>query len=194
MINPFPAIDKPQIAAELCWYGGQVSNGNIPSVSARTAQAGFILRHIYYALILTWALLVAQAGKNPPTMWETRVWSLGCKDPPEEGMATHSSVLAWRIPWTEKPGGLKSMGLQRVGHNWATKHVLTQHYVFYLWESKCRMRSTDNTRYDFLGRGDYWGLGTSPITIQDKTPIVIFISIILENVQYSERGRFSRAL
>ena len=68
MINPFPAIDKPQLAAELRWYGGQVSNGNIPSVSARTAQAGFILRHIYYALILTWALLVAQAGKNPPTM------------------------------------------------------------------------------------------------------------------------------
>ena len=45
-----------------------------------------------------------------------RVTSLGGEDPMEEGMATHSSLLAWRIPWTEEPGGLQSMGLQRVGH------------------------------------------------------------------------------
>ena len=51
-------------------------------------------------------------------MW---VWSLGQEDPLEEGMATHSSVLAWRIPWTEEPGGLQSMGLRRVGHNWVTE-------------------------------------------------------------------------
>ena len=49
-----------------------------------------------------------------PEMW---VRSLGQKDPLEEGMATHSSILAWRIPWTEEPGGLQSVGLQRVGHN-----------------------------------------------------------------------------
>ena len=48
---------------------------------------------------------------------ETRVRSLGLEDPLEEGMATHSSILAWRIPWTEEPGGLQSMGLQRVRHN-----------------------------------------------------------------------------
>ena len=57
-------------------------------------------------------------------MW---VWSLGQKDPQEEGMATHSSILAWRIPWTEESGGLQSMGLQRVGHNWtnlACTHAL----------------------------------------------------------------------
>jgi len=48
---------------------------------------------------------------------ETRVQSLGWEDPLEEGMATHSSILAWRIPWTEEPGGLQSMGLQRVGHD-----------------------------------------------------------------------------
>ena len=53
-------------------------------------------------------------------MQETRVWSLGCKDPLEKGMATHSSILAWRIPWTEELGGLESMGLQRVEHDWAT--------------------------------------------------------------------------
>ena len=50
---------------------------------------------------------------------EMRVWTLGQKDPLEEGMATHSSVLAWRIPWTEEPGGLQSIVLQRVGHDWS---------------------------------------------------------------------------
>ena len=49
--------------------------------------------------------------------------SLGWKDPMEEGMVTHSSILAWRIPWTEEPGGLPSIGLQRVGHDWATSLV-----------------------------------------------------------------------
>ena len=57
-----------------------------------------------------WASLVAQT----PAMWETCVRSLGQKDPLEEGMATHSSIPAWRIPWTEELGGLQPMGLQRV--------------------------------------------------------------------------------
>ena len=52
--------------------------------------------------------------KNPPAMQETQVQSLGQEDLLEEGMAAHSSILAWRIPWTEKPGVLRSMGLQRV--------------------------------------------------------------------------------
>ena len=52
--------------------------------------------------------------KNPPAMQETWVRSLGWEEPLEEGMATHSGILAWRIPWTEEPGGLKSIGLQRV--------------------------------------------------------------------------------
>ena len=55
--------------------------------------------------------------KNLPIMQETQVQSLGQEDPPEKGMATHSSILAWRIPWTEEPGGMQSMGLQRVPHN-----------------------------------------------------------------------------
>ena len=54
--------------------------------------------------------------KNPPTMQETWVRSLGQEDPLEEGMATHSSILAWRIPWTEEPGGLQTRRSQRVGH------------------------------------------------------------------------------
>ena len=55
--------------------------------------------------------------KNLPAMQEAWVQSLDLEDPLEKGMATHSSVLAWRIPWTEEPGELQSMGLQRVGHN-----------------------------------------------------------------------------
>ena len=64
--------------------------------------------------------LVAQTVKRLPAMQETRVWSLGREDPLEKEMATHSSTLAWRIPWTEEPSGLQSMELQRVRHDWAT--------------------------------------------------------------------------
>ena len=55
--------------------------------------------------------------KNPPAMWETRVRSLGWEDPVAKGMATHANILAFRIPWTEEPGRLRSMGSQRVGHD-----------------------------------------------------------------------------
>ena len=61
---------------------------------------------------LTKASLVAEMVKNPPAMWETRVRSLGLEDPLEEGVATHSSVLARRSPWTEEPRGLQSPGSQ----------------------------------------------------------------------------------
>ena len=63
------------------------------------------------------ASLVAQRIKRLPAMQETWVQSLGWEDPLEKEMATHSSILAWRIPWTEEPGGLQSTGLQRVGHD-----------------------------------------------------------------------------
>ena len=66
------------------------------------------------------ASLVAQMVKRLPAMRETWVWSLGQEYPMEKDMATHSSTLAWKIPWTEEPCRLQSMGLQRVGHNWAT--------------------------------------------------------------------------
>ena len=58
--------------------------------------------------------------KRLPAMRETRVWSLGQEDPLEKEMATHSSTLAWKIPWMEEPGGLQSMGSQRVKHNQAS--------------------------------------------------------------------------
>ena len=64
-----------------------------------------------------WASLVAQMVKSLPAVWETQVQSLGQEDPLEKEMATHSSTLAWKIPWMEEPGRLQSMGSQRVGHN-----------------------------------------------------------------------------
>ena len=71
------------------------------------------------------ASLVAQRLKRLPGMRETRVRSLGWEDPLEKEMATHSSTLAWRIPWREEPGRLQSMGSQRVGHDWATSLSLS---------------------------------------------------------------------
>ena len=66
------------------------------------------------------ASLVAQMVKNLFAMQETRVQSLGQEDPLEKEMATHSSILAWETPWTEEPGGLQTMGSQKVWHSWAT--------------------------------------------------------------------------
>ena len=60
---------------------------------------------------------MAQGVKKPPAMQETQVRSLGWEDPQEEEMATHSSILSWKISWTEEPGGLQSMGSQRVRHD-----------------------------------------------------------------------------
>ena len=67
--------------------------------------------------VVVWASLVAQMVKNLPTMQEIGLQFLGQEDPLEKGMAIHSSILAWRIPWTEDTGGLQSMWSQRVGHN-----------------------------------------------------------------------------
>ena len=72
---------------------------------------------IGYSFQYSWASLVAQKVKNLPAMQETWVQSLGWEDPLEEGTATHSSILAWRIPWTEEPDRLQSTGSQKVRHN-----------------------------------------------------------------------------
>ena len=73
----------------------------------------------------SWTSLVAQMVKNQPAIQVTQVRFLGWEDPLEKGMAIHSSILAWRIPWTEEPGGLQSMRLQRASHDRATKHTRT---------------------------------------------------------------------
>ena len=77
----------------------------------------FITSTIVWSQVKQQSSLVAQRLKCLPPMWETWVRSLGQEDPLEKEMVTHSSILAWRIPWTEEPGGLQSMGSQRVGHD-----------------------------------------------------------------------------
>ena len=85
------------------------------------------------------------------------VWSLGQKDPLKKGMATHSSILAWGIPWTEEPGGLQFMGLQRVGHDWAFNDLLLSpnsiySCVFrYVFVSTLFFKSLINSNYS-----NYW--------------------------------------
>ena len=83
--------------------------GSIPGWG-RSTRAG-----IGYPLQYSWSSLMAQLVKNPPVMWETWVRSLAWENPLEKGKATHSSTLAWRIPWT-----IQFMGSQRVRHDWAT--------------------------------------------------------------------------
>ena len=77
----------------------------------------FITSTIVWSLVKQQSSLVAQRLKCLPPMWETWVRSLGWEDPLEKKMATHSTVLAWRIPWTEEPGRLQSIGLHRVRHD-----------------------------------------------------------------------------
>ena len=104
------------------------------------------------------ASLVAQIVKRLPAMQETQVWSLGWKDPLEKKMATHFSILAWRIPWTEELGGLQSMGSQRVGHDWAN-NTLTQYChlrekagssIYWFMKLKQNFVSTRNVSYKSL--------------------------------------------
>ena len=98
------------------------------------------LQNVYVTPSAFWASLVAQTVKRLPAVRETWVQSLGWEDPLEKGMATHSSTLAWKIPWVEEPGRLQSMGSQRVRHDWATSldllfitHRSACYIVLYLW-------------------------------------------------------------
>ena len=80
---------------------------------------------LFVFVLCVWASLTAQMVKNMPAMQETWVWSLGWEDPLEKGMATPSSILAWRIPRTEEPGGLQLMGSQRVRQEWVTNTFIS---------------------------------------------------------------------
>ena len=103
------------------WLSGEELSGNagdpgsIPGLGSSPGEG------TAYPLQCSLASLVAQLVKNPLAMQETWVQSLGWEDPLEKEKVTHSSILAWRIPWTEESDGLQSMGSQRVRHNWATK-------------------------------------------------------------------------
>ena len=98
---------------------------HLPSISTlRYGRRHSLFSHEIWWISLFKVSLVAQRLKHLPPMRETRVWSLSREDPLEKEMAIHSSILAWRIPWTEKPSRLQSTGSQRVGHNWATSPSL----------------------------------------------------------------------
>ena len=88
-------------------------------------QTHLVTGFLDVSIALFGASLVVQRLKRLPAMWETWVWSLGWEDPLEKEMTTHSSILARRIPWMEKPGGLQSRGSQRVGHDWVTSLSLS---------------------------------------------------------------------
>ena len=100
--------------------------------ATRDAPCIYIHTHTHIYIIYIYIVsLVAQMVKDLPAMWETQVQSLVQEDPLEKEMATHSSMLAWKIPWTEKTGGLQSMGSQRVRLNWATNTYTNTHIYIY---------------------------------------------------------------
>ena len=113
------------------------------------------------------ASLMAQWLNNPPAMQDTRVWFLGWEDPLGNEMATHPSILAWRIPWIEEPGGLQSTGSQRVGHDWATSlyyHVMLKFIKKHLGGSiinmfhfyKCNGTFILSCIFQHLGKYSIW--------------------------------------
>ena len=112
MVKSLPAIQETQVwslSRKIPWRRGwQPTPIFLPGKS--------------HGLILVF--LVAQMVMNLPAIWETQVGSLGREDPLEKEMATRSSILAWRILCTEEPGGLQSLGSQKVRHYWATNAVL----------------------------------------------------------------------
>ena len=113
--------------------------------------------------------------KNLPAMQETLLWSLSQEDPLEKGMATHSSILAWRIPWTEEPGGLQSMGSQRVGHDWPINtHIHTHTHSFItLLDSPPEKWFIFFLEKATLFLFSFQNLGNNCLTSGDATPVCV---------------------
>ena len=109
----------------------------------------------------TWASLVAQTVKNLPAMRETQARSLGWEGPLEKEMATHSSTLAWRIPWTEEPERLQSMGSQRVRYDWATDTNAMETHCSAGMQSSCSRERPGSPGHSVLGPGFIPGWGIS---------------------------------
>ena len=114
---------KKQVAEWPIVYGSVISLFQKPQQIPTSVDAQVL--HIKQCIICplvyfkSGASPLAQTVKTLPAMQENRVWSLVQEDTLEKGMATHSSILDWRIPWTEEPGGLQSTGSHRVGHDWS---------------------------------------------------------------------------
>ena len=105
----------------------------LSEVHSQEANTAFkLLFLLVFTFMFLWASLVAQLVKNLPAMQETQIRSLGREDPLEKEMATHSSIVAWRIPWTEEPGGLKSRRSQRIRNDWVTNFTFHISLFFFL--------------------------------------------------------------
>ena len=104
-----------------------IPKGNIPFFQTELLKQLFHFKQIHNSvyLPLLYGLPGGSVLRIHPAIQETRVWSLGGEDPLEEEMETHSSILAWRIPWTEDPGGLQSLEAHRVGRDWAWAFSIT---------------------------------------------------------------------
>ena len=131
-LGPEDALEKELVTYSriLAWKIPWLEEpGQLQSMESQSVGHEWVTSHSlsFYNL---YGLFVTQTVKHLPTMWETRVQSLGQEDPLEKEMATHSSILAWKIPWMKDPGRLQSIGLQKVGHNWVTS--LTHSIYIYI--------------------------------------------------------------
>ena len=141
-------------------------------------------------------ILVAQRLKRLPPMWKTWVRSLGQEDPLEKEMATHSSILAWRILWTEEPGRLQSTGSQRVGHNWTTSPLppppsrIRNSNCFYLdlMDSGWRRHLIFNCRL-FITRVyiSLWSLGYNIFKVLRNFFLEIVLKIAIHILEWNDR-------
>ena len=121
--------------------------------------------------------------KNPPAVQETRVQSLGQEDPLEKGLATHSSMLAWRIPWTDEPGRMLAMGLQRVDMNERLAFSLFFQYPTHKWTLNDRISPPHSS---FVGRrrGEVYKEGKKWNSLDSRRETQIFLSIPSGFVQF----------
>ena len=134
------------------------------------------------------ASLVAHMVKNLPAMQETWVQSLGWEDPQGKGMATHFSILAWNISWTEEPGGLQFMGSQRAGHNWVTNTNVTRKTKENTVQNLRKQVQTEASSSDLsqlkpgychpLGRNGFWGFWLWQSESEDFIPMSYVILAI----------------
>ena len=120
-----PQFESISLVLSLLWAAqAALVVKNLPASAGDLREVGLIPKSgrspgegICYPLQYSWAFLVAQMVKRLSTTWETQGRSLGQEDPLEKEMASHSSTIAWKIPWTEESGRLQSMGSQRVGQD-----------------------------------------------------------------------------
>ena len=107
----------PSLGHKMYTDKGRMTNKKLKTLYILTAALGEHSHNHNQLSLIKWASLVAQTVKSLPAVWETQVQSLGWEDPLEKEMVTHSSILAWKIPWTEEPGELQPTRSQRVRHD-----------------------------------------------------------------------------